>query len=49
MAQKLHILHLEDNGNDAELVREHLADGGIGCVKNAYEDLGNMKRAKDKG
>jgi len=31
MAQKLHILHLEDSSNDAELIREHLADGGIDC------------------
>ena len=32
MEQKLRILHLEDSGNDAELIRENLADGGLDCV-----------------
>jgi len=31
MTEKLHILHLEDNRNDAELVRETLAAGGMEC------------------
>lgn len=31
MEQKLRILHLEDSRNDAELVRENLADGGLDC------------------
>ncbi|MEK6743452.1 MAG: PAS domain S-box protein [Nitrospirota bacterium] len=31
MNKKLNILHLEDNRNDAELIRETLAAGGIAC------------------
>ncbi|MEK6743449.1 MAG: response regulator [Nitrospirota bacterium] len=31
MEQKLRILHLEDSRNDAELIRENLADEGIDC------------------
>jgi DNA-binding NtrC family response regulator len=31
MERKLRILHLEDSGSDAELIRENLADGGIDC------------------
>jgi PAS domain S-box-containing protein len=31
MNKKLHILHLEDNRNDAELIKETLAAGGIEC------------------
>lgn len=31
MNRKLHILHLEDSGNDAELVKETLTAGGIAC------------------
>jgi len=33
MEQKLRILHLEDSGNDAELIREDLADKEVGCER----------------
>src|ERR1700681_2321519 len=43
MISEFHILHLEDDPNDAELVQETLAAGGIGChVTRRENDVGSV-------
>ncbi len=49
MAQKLRILHLEDSKNDAELVRENLADGGIDCEIVLVETRDDFVAAIEQG
>jgi CheY-like chemotaxis protein len=49
MEQKLRILHLEDNGNDAELIREDLADGGIDCDIVRVETREEFVAALERG
>jgi len=49
MEQKLRILHLEDSRNDAELVRENLADGGIDCEIARVETREDFVAAIERG
>jgi DNA-binding NtrC family response regulator len=49
MEQKLRILHLEDSGNDAELIRENLADGGIDCEIALVETREDFVAAIERG
>ena len=49
MEQKLRIIHLEDSRNDAELVRENLADGGIDCEIVRVETREDFVAAIERG
>jgi len=49
MEQKLRIIHLEDSRNDAELVRENLADGGIDCEIARVETREDFVAAIERG
>jgi len=49
MEPKLRILHLEDSRNDAELIRENLADGGIDCEIVRVETREDFVAALEQG
>ncbi len=48
MSRSLHILHLEDNPNDAELVRYALEAGGVSCVIEWVTDKSSFCAALDQ-
>jgi len=45
----LRILHLEDNPNDAELIREQLLSGGINCDIHLVKTQKDFKNSIEKG
>jgi len=49
MERKLRILHLEDSRNDAELIRENLANGGIDCEIALVETREDFAAAIERG
>jgi DNA-binding NtrC family response regulator len=49
MERKLRILHLEDSRNDAELIRENLANGGIDCEIALVETREDFVAAIERG
>src|ERR1700736_558624 len=49
MISELHILHLEDDPNDAELVQETLAAGGISCHVTRVENEGGFVASLEHG
>jgi two-component system, cell cycle sensor histidine kinase and response regulator CckA len=49
MKSPLHILHLEDNPNDAKLVRSTLKAGGIACVTTCVQTRDELIFALERG
>jgi DNA-binding NtrC family response regulator len=49
LKQPLHILHLEENDKDAELVRRNLADAGTACEVTRVETLRDFEAALGRG
>jgi len=49
MEHRLHILHLEDSNNDAELVRERLKDDGVVCEITRVETRNDFVSAIEEG
>jgi PAS domain S-box-containing protein len=49
MISELHILHLEDDPNDAELVQETLVAGGIGCHVTRVENEAGFVASLEHG
>jgi DNA-binding NtrC family response regulator len=49
MEHRLHILHLEDSNNDAELVQERLKDEGVVCEITRVETRNDFVSAIEEG
>jgi PAS domain S-box-containing protein len=49
MKSPLHVLHLEDNPNDARLIKSALADGGIACAITRVDNRDDFVAALERG